>query len=121
MVRVVDFFANTANDAPDSRSLDNPSNGSAVNVYNPVLYVRNSTDLDQDTLTYDFEVYGDAAMTDSRCRGVRSGECGVGSNSLDRFSSRLTENHTYYWRARAFDGTVASEWTARRVHDQYRQ
>jgi hypothetical protein len=108
---VVTFLANTANDAPSVPVIANPSNGSAVNVYNPVLTVRNSTDPDQDTLTYDFEVYSDAAMTNLVAAefGVRSSELGVTAWTVPIV---LTENQTYYWRARAFDGTAPSGWTA---------
>ncbi|MEW6602439.1 MAG: FG-GAP-like repeat-containing protein, partial [Nitrospirota bacterium] len=43
---VVSFFVNTHNDAPTTPALANPSNGSGVNVFSPVLSIHNSTDID---------------------------------------------------------------------------
>ncbi|MDP2753202.1 MAG: fibronectin type III domain-containing protein, partial [Nitrospirota bacterium] len=60
---IVSFFVNTTNDAPTTPVLANPSDRSGVNTFNPTLSVHNSTDIDKDVLTYEFEVYGDLSMT----------------------------------------------------------
>jgi subtilase family serine protease/squalene cyclase len=104
---VIAFFVNTANDAPTVPVLANPSDGGAVNVFNPVLAVHNSTDIDGDVLTYEFEIYGDAGMTNL-----------IASTAIeeaDQITSwtvpvSLIENNTYYWRAQAFDGEINSGW-----------
>ena len=105
---VISFFVNTQNDAPSTPALSNPSNGSGVNTFKPVLSVHNSTDIDNDGLTYDFEIYDDASMT-----GLVSSVSGI--NETPQITSwtvpaSLTENKTYYWRARAYDGGLYSYW-----------
>ncbi len=70
----------------------------------------NAIDPDKDVLTYEFEVYADAGLTNqvTSTGGVRI-EAGVGTTSWTVPPS-LTENQTYYWRARAFDGELYSDW-----------
>ncbi|MEN8263006.1 MAG: CARDB domain-containing protein [Nitrospirota bacterium] len=105
---VVSLFVNTAHDAPNTPVLANPSDGGAVNVLNPSLSVHNSTDLDGDTLTYEFEIYGSATMS-----GLVADASGVAET--DQITSwvvpvALVENEFYFWRVRAFDGELYSEW-----------
>jgi hypothetical protein len=107
---IVDFFVNTANDAPGIPVPLEPSNGAGVNVFTPNLTVQNSTDIDGDLLTYEFEVYDDAAMANPvTSEGGRSE--GAGGTTSWTVPISLTENHTYYWRARASDGALFSSWT----------
>jgi len=103
------FFANTANDPPTTPVLANPSDGSGVSVFAPALAVHNATDPDGDALTYEFAVYADAAMTNlvTHSAGIAQTD---GATSWTT-PVALTENATYYWHARAFDGTLASGWT----------
>ncbi|MBI5075871.1 MAG: hypothetical protein HZB62_11995 [Nitrospirae bacterium] len=105
---VVGFFVNTANDAPTAPVLSNPSIGSGVNSFNPLLSVHNATDMDGDILTYEFEVYTDTAMTSlvSSASGLQETPQITGWT----VSTSLTENSTYFWRARAFDGELYSPW-----------
>jgi Tol biopolymer transport system component len=105
---VISFFVNTANDAPATPVLANPSDGAGVNTFTPTLSVHNSSDMDRDHLTYEFELYGDAGMTT-----LMAGETGI--LEAPQISSWtvpviLTENMTYYWRARAYDGQAYSGW-----------
>lgn len=105
---VTGFFVNTVNDAPTTPTLANPSDKSGVKVSAPTLSIHNSSDLDGDVISYRFEVYADAAMT----------TLVVGSDAVTEMAGvtswqvpqSLTENQTYYWRARAFDGVTFSEW-----------
>jgi subtilase family serine protease/prenyltransferase beta subunit len=105
---VVSFFANTANDAPTTPVLANPSNGAGVNSFTPILSVQNAFDTDHDVLTYEFEVYSDAVMADlvAQAAGI------VESPQVTSWTVPilLAENLTYYWRARAFDGALTSGW-----------
>ena len=105
---VTGFFVNTQNDAPTTPVLANPSDGSGVNTFNPTLSVHNSTDIDRDVLTYEFEVYGDLLMTTlvANITGVQE----TPQITSWTFPVNLTENNTYYWRARAYDGELYSEW-----------
>jgi hypothetical protein len=105
---VVSFFVNTANDAPTVPVLANPSDGGAVNVFNPVLSVHNSSDLDGDALTYEFEVYTEPGMLNL----VDSVSSVTETQQITSWTINATlyENQTYYWRVRAFDGELYSGW-----------
>lgn len=105
---VVTFFANTANDPPTIPVLANPSSGGGVNLFSPTLSVYNASDADRDSLTYEFEVYADAALTDLVVQS--GGVAETASVTGWTVPVALTENQTYYWRARAFDGSLSSGW-----------
>lgn len=105
---VVEFFANTVNDPPTIPALANPSNGAGVSVFTPTLSVHNSTDLDKDVLTYEFELYADAALTNMIAQSGLVAE--TASVTAWTTPAALTENQTYYWRARASDGLLYSGW-----------
>jgi hypothetical protein len=105
---VTEFTANTVNDPPTTPILDNPSNGAGVTVFTPTLSVQNSTDSDKDVLTYEFEVYADAALTTLVID--TAGVTGTGRITSWIVPVSLTENQTYYWRARANDGSLQSPW-----------
>ncbi|MCL5024423.1 MAG: FG-GAP-like repeat-containing protein [Nitrospirae bacterium] len=102
------FLANTQNDAPTVPLLANPSDGGAVNMPNPVLTVHDSSDIDRDVLTYEFEVYADAAMTSL----VTSTTAVQETPDVTSWTVPITftENNIYYWRVRAFDGELHSGW-----------
>jgi hypothetical protein len=105
---VAGFFANTVNNAPAIPVLSNPSDGGGVKVFNPALSVHNSLDIDGDILVYEFEIYGDAGMTD-----LVDGVSGVEEDfqvTSWTVPVSLLENHIYYWRVRAFDGELHSDW-----------
>jgi large repetitive protein len=106
---IADFFANAANDPPTTPILANPSNGGGVNVPAPTLAVHDATDPDGDPLTYEFELYADAAMTDLIAQSGRVAETAPVTGWTVPVT--LTENQTCFWRARAFDGALASDWT----------
>ncbi|MBI5441789.1 MAG: choice-of-anchor D domain-containing protein, partial [Deltaproteobacteria bacterium] len=82
--------------------------GSETSERRPSLAVENSTDPDGTQLTYDFEVYADAAVT-SLVVGVTAVSEGSGTTSW-QVSVELTDNTRYWWRVRASDGTALSEW-----------
>lgn len=105
---VVTFFVNTANDAPTQPTLANPSDGGAVHLFTPALSVYNGSDIDEDILTYEFELYEDAAMTT-----LVANEAGVvETESMTAWTVpvSLIENATYFWRARVSDGELLSDW-----------
>jgi subtilase family serine protease len=105
---VTTFFANTANDAPTVPVLANPSNGAGVNVFAPLLSIHNAADLDHDALSYEFELYADAALSNlvARTEGIAE----TPQTTQWQVPLSLTENQTYYWRSRAFDGNRHGEW-----------
>jgi transposase-like protein len=67
-------------------------------------------DPDRDVLTYDFEIYSDSLLT-TLVSGTSGMQEAVQMTSW-MVDHALNENQTYYWRARAFDGQEASNWTA---------
>jgi hypothetical protein len=105
---LVNFFVNTLNDAPTTPILANPSDEGAVNVFMPDLSVHNSFDIDEEVLTYEFELYDDAALTILVSSIADVAETPQITTWTVPVS--LTENETYYWRARAFDGILHSDW-----------
>ncbi|MBI5676858.1 MAG: hypothetical protein HZC48_13745 [Nitrospirae bacterium] len=105
---VINFFVNTLNDAPTTPVLSNPSDGSGVNTFTPSLSVHNSSDMDGDVLTYEFELYDDAAMINPV--SVIAGVIETPQITSWAVPVNLTENRTYYWRARAYDGELHSGW-----------
>ncbi len=103
------FFANTVNDPPTTPALANPSNGAGVSLFMPTLSVHNATDLDKDILTYEFEIYTDAALTNLVSQSGPVAE--TASVTGWTVPVTLAENQTYFWRARAGDGSLYSGWT----------
>ena len=105
---VTSFFVNTANDAPTTPVLANPSNGAGVTSLTPTLSVHNASDLDQETPSYEFELYSDAALTTRVAHVENVAE--TGQTTRWQVPAALSENGTYYWRARAYDGSLHSGW-----------
>ncbi len=96
------FFVNTLNDNPTDPVISVPSNGSEVSSLTPVLEVTNSSDIDNDTLTYEFEV----DITDAFNSGSlqASGTVTEGSSGTTSWTpATLTDNTIWYWRSRAKD------------------
>ncbi|MFZ5570715.1 MAG: PQQ-binding-like beta-propeller repeat protein [Thermodesulfobacteriota bacterium] len=106
------FFVNTENDPPGAFFSSRPADGTAVDTRTPVLEVGNSIDADQDAVTYTFEVYHDAAMTELV---VVSPDLPAGTEGVTAWvvDAQLSDNIWYYWRCRATDEHgLAGEWTA---------
>ncbi|HMV76025.1 MAG TPA: fibronectin type III domain-containing protein, partial [Microthrixaceae bacterium] len=108
------FFVNTVNEAPGIPRINSPAFGAQVNVARPTLRVDNATDPDQDVLRYDFEVYSDPALSNrlaaTPAAGVAEGAMGTTSWQV---TVDLTEDHFFYWRARAKDpDNLAGGWSA---------
>jgi len=103
----VSFFVNTANEAPGMPLLDNPVSGATLTSPAPTLTVANTTDPDQDTLSYQFELYADADLSQL----VDTAMVAEGNLTTSwTVPSDLAEEDTYYWRVRADDGQLAGSW-----------
>jgi large repetitive protein len=89
--------------APSAPSLSLPGNGTDVETLTPLLVVNNASDPNDDRLSYEFELYADSGLTNQA-----AGASGQGT--VWTVSTALTENQTYYWRARAYDGRLYGEW-----------
>jgi len=96
------FFVNTANEAPTAPSLNSPQDGKEVQTSLPTLVVDNATDVDQDVLTYQFEV--DKVDTFDSPSLAQSDDIPEGEEGTTSWTPpSLDENTTYYWRVRACD------------------
>ncbi|MFA6011334.1 MAG: hypothetical protein WC799_15215 [Desulfobacteraceae bacterium] len=106
------FTIDMGNESPGVPTLSYPEDGGNVPVLQPYLVVTRSYDDDGDVLTYEFEVYSDESMTQlaASVNGINEGD-GV---PQWRVSVPLTDNTTYWWRARARDSHDAvGNWTPR--------
>jgi hypothetical protein len=78
----------------------------SLETLNPTLSVVNAVDPDSDGLTYDFEVYSGGVLT-AAISGVPEGGDGTTSVTLD---NALSDDSSYTWRSRAFDGDRYGQW-----------
>jgi hypothetical protein len=96
--------------APSSPFVSTPANGGEVGT-RPTLCVFNSNPgTCQNPLTYDFQIASNSFMSGIITQGLGIGEGSVTTcftSSLD-----LSEGQTYYWRARAYNGTAYSGWSS---------
>lgn len=100
------FFVNLYNDKPDPPTIQYPDEIAVVTVSAPGLSVYPLTDPDLDDLTYDYEVYADADLTDL----VGSAQ---GQEAFWQMDVNLVDQAPYFWWARAVDEHgLASEWSA---------
>lgn len=95
------FFVNTQNDPPSAFNTASPGNNTQVDSLTPVLSILNSKDIDNDIITYSFEVYEDEAMTLPVASATDIAQ-GNGSTSWT-VSTQLSDQTSYYWRAIAVD------------------
>ena len=95
------FFVNTANDPPGSFNISSPEDGAEVTTLTPTLEVTNSVDLDEDDVTYTFEVYDDSSMSTLVASSPDITETG-GTTSW-QVELTLEDNTLHYWKAIATD------------------
>jgi len=103
-------FNVSVNSTPTPPRLNNPvSGGSIYSADLVILSVKNSTDEDGDALTYDFELYGDSVLSEL----IETGSSKEGALITEYdVQAELTEEKTYNWRARAYDGKNYSSYTS---------
>jgi len=101
----------TVFDGPGAPTPVSPVAGAEVPSATPDLTFDNAVDPQADTLTYDIEVYSDAALTAlvTSATGVVEDGSGTTAWTVD---TPLTENAEAWWRARAADPYVAGAWSA---------
>jgi hypothetical protein len=80
----------------------------------PDLAVVNSTDAENDSLWYDFEVYRDTLLTQLVTSGILVPEMHNPESTIWTVSPPLDDNRNYYWKVRAFDGYEYSAWSSSR-------
>jgi hypothetical protein len=96
------FFVNTVNDPPGAFFISAPADGMEVDSTRPLLEATNSVDIDDDVITYTFEVYADSALTDlvTSAADIPAGPDGTTAWSVD---TDLTGIAPFYWRVVATD------------------
>jgi MYXO-CTERM domain-containing protein len=97
-------------DGPDAPTLSAPIGLAETPDEAPDLLWLNASDPQNDVLTYTVEVSEDAAFTTlvTSATGVAEDAAGTSTWKVDL---SLTENGTYYWRARASDPFVDGPWS----------
>ncbi len=99
------FIVNTANHAPIAPAILAPASQAEVAAVDIELSVNNSSDSDNDTLAYYFEI-DKANAFDSSAKRIS------GALSEGRWMVSGLEDHTeYFWRVKADDGKAESLWT----------
>ena len=107
------FTVQLPNNAPSAPIPSTPSHGEHIASLAPILTVLNSADLDEDDLTYHFQVSTNSAFTQivAQASGVAEG----GTSTQWQVSTTLNNNTNYWWRARAYDGEDYSDYSQVRV------
>ncbi|MCL7422219.1 MAG: hypothetical protein M8364_15075 [Methylobacter sp.] len=104
---------------PETPSIVIPLSGAQVTSLTPTLSVQTSIDPSDPTAQVQFEVYADEALTqlvatsqiDKMPPIDIDGTGPVPQPTAWTLPVELTDNTHYWWRARAYDGTVYSLWT----------
>lgn len=101
------FFKNALNDAPPAATINNPGNGAWVATLQPLFEVNPVLDPEGSPVSYRFELYRDAALT----QAAGSGFINTGTSWIPEIP--LLDKTTYYWRVRAEDSLgLAGAWSA---------
>jgi hypothetical protein len=99
------FSVNAVNSAPGPVSLLNPADGAWDNQLSAVLQLVKHADGDGDPLSYQYEVYADAAPTNLVASGASP-------DALLQVTPALPDYNWYWWRVRGNDGTQTGPWSA---------
>jgi hypothetical protein len=81
-----------------------------VGTSHPLLRVNNASSPEAALLTYEFALFADSGLNQA-LSGVK-GIAETPGRTAWTVETRLGEDHTYYWRARATDGFSSSPWTS---------
>ena len=103
-------FVDSGNEAPDAPVLSAPADTTEVDVLRPTLVVGNATDPENDVLIYTFELYLDEGLTELALATAGIPETSATTSFTP--TDDLIEDATYFWRARANDGSLDGEWMA---------
>lgn len=102
----------TLKDAPGVPAITQPLDGAQVTSLQPLLAVNNSTHAASATVSYRFEVFADAGLTDQVTAVTLPEQVQTTGWSMD---TPLSENQSYWWRVRACAESLCSEWAQARL------
>jgi hypothetical protein len=103
---VGNFLMNAVNDAPPAPTVNNPGNGAWSATQQPSLIANPVIDPEGEAVSYQFEVYKDAALTLLATQGTSP-------NTGWIVPLQLKDKTTHWWRVRALDTqNAASAWSA---------
>jgi hypothetical protein len=106
---VANFLVNIGNHAPSSPVIMTPMPGTTVTTTSVPMTVSNSIDVDNDPITYNFEL--DKVNTFNSPAKIGSGTLLPGQNNLTSWTATsLVEDTHYYWRVKASDGKTNTDW-----------
>jgi hypothetical protein len=96
-----DFIASVVNDAPPVPTIKNPGTGAWLSMLQPLFEANPVIDPENEAVTYQFEVYRDAALTNKVTDG---------SSLTPEWTATapLADKTTHWWRVRATDASNAS-------------
>jgi hypothetical protein len=94
---------------PGVPALHSPAVGASVDVLRPTLWVTNAPDGENDPLTYRYEIYSDAALTNVVAQVPEV----AASTVLTAWTADtdLQDLSQYWWRCRAKDATSTGAWS----------
>ncbi len=97
------------NSVPTADGLS-PSAGEEFNVNPPLLSHNTMTDAEGSTLTYAYQLFSDAGLTNlvEEATGLSPGS---GDTTAWQMTTVLTDNETYYWRVRSTDDYEDGAWS----------
>jgi len=96
-------------EVPEAPTPVSPINSNLVDELRPTLTVNNAFDFQSDPLSYRFEIYSDAALTQLVAQ-VPAVAQGAGETSW-QVDVNLIDHATYWWRCRADDGDDVGPWS----------
>ncbi len=103
------FVVNTGNTPPTEPVIVSPRPGGQSLTSNTPLVIRNSSDAENDLITYVFEI--DTINTfDSGGKRTSGQIIQGGGDTTTWIAANLIENKRYYWRVKAQDGRAESAW-----------
>jgi hypothetical protein len=105
------FFVDTADNKPGPFFISSPADTTEVDSVTPVLEITNATDVDEDNITYTFEVYEDSTLGSLVASAHHIPEGFAGTTSWV-VNPALADSHRYFWRVTAADGRGGKTQTA---------
>lgn len=97
------------NSAPSQPLLASPLNASTIGDKTPQMEWFNSTDSDDDAVSYSIEVWNDTLMTQFAYLNVSISEQGINQTNVTIPTDLLDGD--YFWRVNATDGTLSSAYS----------